>query len=407
MSRRALLAVALLLSTVAGLSHAQEPALHLPVTVKSTVAATRARGALTAPGRFDAVSAWRLRLEPALSTEPVSVQLAYELSLQLEANPAAGTQTPFRVEDLDAVLAQGHGATLKQELDRASLTVRLPPLTITAGRQAVGWGRGTFFRPADLLLPFAPLEFDRDWRRGVDAIRAELRLDETSSGELMVVGARRAEELAFLGRLRGYAGQVDYELIGGKRVDAWLVGATCSAALFGAELHAEGVLHLVDPPWPLGGGWSGGRTVGVFALGGSYTLDLGTGLTLLAEVGRSGFGAEDPQALLRVLGDPRVVRWQQLGDAQFPGRWAAALVASYAPGLTTAASAAVLVDPQGPSALAAITVSWDVSEAIRLMGTGYLPFGAPPSTRDAGSFYGSAPASLLVQVRLDADPLAR
>ena len=63
----------------------------------------------------------------------------------------------------------------RHEIDRAALhaSMRARPIS-PIGRQAIGWGRGVLFGAVDLFSPFTPLEADREWRRGVDAVRADV-----------------------------------------------------------------------------------------------------------------------------------------------------------------------------------------------------------------------------------------
>ena len=74
----------------------------------------------------------------------------------------------------------GQTFTYRHALNRAFFAWRLGSGEVQLGRQAIGWGRGVLFGAVDIFAPFNPLEIDREWRRGVDALRASLPLTDRS-----------------------------------------------------------------------------------------------------------------------------------------------------------------------------------------------------------------------------------
>src|SRR6185295_18382914 len=146
----------------------------------------------------DSVSAlWRVRVDPVARFGPkVTAAVSYEHRLRLSSQPAAfagldvlpqDARAPYRVRQLDWQLSRSHGSSWRHEVDRAYLAVNLAQLNLTVGRQAIGWGRGVLFGAVDVFSPFSPLEADREWRRGVDAVRADVKIADRAS--LDVVGA--------------------------------------------------------------------------------------------------------------------------------------------------------------------------------------------------------------------------
>jgi hypothetical protein len=99
----------------------------------------------------------------------------------------------------------------RHEIDRANAHVRVRRADITIGRQAIGWGRGVLFTAVDLFAPFSPLEADREWRAGVDAVRTDIKLTERSSIDLVGAFGSTLNDSAFAARVRGYAGTTDLE----------------------------------------------------------------------------------------------------------------------------------------------------------------------------------------------------
>ena len=131
------------------------------------------------------------------------------------ASASGGPQTdvPFRLSQMTWAVTEASDHTGQQrhehEIDRLLMNYHPTWGDITVGRQAVGLGRGVVFSAMDLFIPFSPLDIDREWRRGVDAVRVERRITDTTSAELLSVWGETWEQSAVLGRLRGYVGYLD------------------------------------------------------------------------------------------------------------------------------------------------------------------------------------------------------
>ena len=98
---------------------------------------------------------------------------------------------PYRLAALDWQVARSDTAAWHHEIDRAAAHIRGGAADITIGRQAIGWGRGVVFGAVDLFAPFSPLEIDREWRRGIDAVHADVRLSDRASTDGVVALGRR------------------------------------------------------------------------------------------------------------------------------------------------------------------------------------------------------------------------
>lgn len=414
---KTLLVVALAASPAAGRElwsdESGERRLSLDTTLKFSGLATYGHDdEVVYPDRFTGASLARLRIGLDYHFGPrANARVAYENRARwTERATAAGAtgaalpreaDPPYRACPLDDEIAERKGRLFyRHELDRAYLALHPEWGEVTVGRQAVGLGRGVLFTAVDVFAPFSPLEFDREWRRGVDAVRAEYRLSDTSSAEVIGVFGEDRDRSALLARLRGYVGEIDGELIVGKRAEDTMYAGVVSAVVGDAEVHLE--LALFDTPEPQfdGGLFGSDRLVGKAVLGSSYTFDVGNGLTLLGEYHYSGFGVRDLEDAVARLADP-VFRERFLrGDTQILGRHATAVSLSYPFNDDWTGSLMVLQSPRDGSGLAAPGVDWRVSDHVSVRLVGYVPWGAKPSRGILKSEYGGTPYSLFAQLTL-------
>jgi hypothetical protein len=363
------------------------------------------------PDRDEILGLFRVRLGlTARHGAIANSDIAYEHRARWTSGGAAppggqilpsGSEAPYRVAGLDWEIADtGDSFTYRHEIDRAVTALHPSWGEVTVGRQAIGLGRGVLFGAADVFAPFSPLEVDREWRRGVDAARVEVRLSRTGSLELIGVAGEGWDESAVLGRVRGYLGTIDGELILGKRARDAMAAGIVSAAVGDAEAHAEIACFDTPEPQP-DGGFLGRDHLAVTALlGASYTFDTGNGLTLLGEYHYSGLGVEDIEDAALRLEDPdfqdRVLR----GDTRILGQHVAALQASYPVTTTWSAALLLLQSPVDGSGLLTPSVRWDLTQAATLIASAYLPWGKAPSDGNLRSEYGGSPTSVFVQFNL-------
>jgi len=387
---------------------AQEPPLELRLSLKGAALVQRERTVAPGAEPNGAAGLWRLRADATVrSAEWIAAAVAYEHRLRVDAGSAvaaglfpSAAPGPFRLRQLDWPLARGQGFAWRHELDRAAVVLRGGPATFTAGRQAIGWGKGVLFGALDLFAPFAPLEVDREWRRGVDAARLEIRLPRRMAAELVAAGAERAGEAAVTGRLRGAAGDADAELVAGWRAGDWLAGMAASGALAGAELHGELLALRAREPLAAGGAFARGRGALKAVAGASRRLALGQGLYLLAEYQWSGLGAARPADLPALLQQPSFRDRLLRGDMQLTGRQAAAAMASYEASEVLTCSLTALVSTRDGSGVVAPTVKLDLGDKLTVTASLYLPWGARPEGAVPRSDLGGTPVAGMVQVAI-------
>ena len=383
-----------------------DDSLKLRTSLKGSLLVSRAPDdPLVFPERDGATSFWRLRLEPAARLgKVVTVALAYEHRLRVFSLSGASpgvlppeSGAPWRIRQLDWSVSRSERSSWRHEIDRGYVGLHLPGVELTAGRQAIGWGRGVLFGAVDVFSPFTPLEADREWRRGVDALRADVKISDRTSLDLVGALGGKLDASTFAARLRGYTGSADLELVGGRRARDLFAGLATSAAVGEAEIHGE--LALFRAPDALSG--AGARRVAVKSVaGGSYRFPVAKGLIVWAEYHYSGFGAKDATGIAALMSDPSFRERLVRGDTQILGRHALGLLASLelSPEVTVAAQ--WLESPIDGSGVATPSATITLGDKVSLLAAAYLPFGRGPRGQTLGSEYGAGARSVFVQFRI-------
>ena len=343
--------------------------------------------------------------------ELINGEIAYEQRARWVSDKSAGgagssflpsqAKAPFRITQLDWELAENAGTFLYQhEIDRAFIALHPEWGQATFGRQAIGLGRGVLFSAVDIFAPFSPLEVDREWRRGVDAVRIERHISNTSSVEFIGAFDTTWEQSALLGRARGYFGDIDGELVFGKRAEDTMVAGVISVAIADAETHAELAFFSTPEQQTDGGLFGNAHQVGKIVLGGSYTFDIGSGLTFLSEYHYSGFGVKDIEDAKTQLEKDTFQERFLRGDTQILGRQALAYQLSYPFNSDLNGAFLLLQSPSDGSGVACPSLNWDFSQSSSLLGSVFIPWGDEPSDGNLQSEYGGTPLSLFVQLRM-------
>jgi hypothetical protein len=382
----------------------EPPSLTVRTSIKGTGLVSRSPSvSATVPEETDGESMLRLRIEPEIrASASTSFNFAYEQRLHYASAPTVGVgvigilpselATPFRIEPLVWRVGESAHGGWRHEIDRANAQVHLRRADLTLGRQAIGWGRGVMFTAIDLFAPFSPLEVDREWRSGVDAARADIKITDRSSIDLVGAFGDTVNRSAFAARARGYAGTVDLEVVGGRRGQDLFAGVTSSAAVGDAEVHGEAAAFRVPAA-------TNHDVVWKIVAGGSYRFPIGAGILAYAEYHYSGFGATQPEEILALLTTPSFVGRFVRGDLQILSRHAIGVTAAYEASTEITYSAQWLYNPRDQSGIAAPAITYTFSDAVSLLGSVYVPYGRPPEGGLLHSEYGAAPLSGLLQLR--------
>jgi hypothetical protein len=353
---------------------------------------------------------WRFRVEPTWRLGPgATFESAYEQRLRFASSGMLGgglglgvlpseAPPPYRLTPLDWEIASGEHAAWRHEIDRAALRAQVSRVEITAGRQAVGWGRGVLFGAIDLFAPFSPFEADREWRRGIDAVRADVRLSSRASGDFVAAFGERSASSAYVGRLRGYAGNVDVEAAAGRRGRDGFAGAASSFVIGNGEMHVEAAAFWI-PAVPGSAIYAEARTVTKVVVGGSSRVPIGNGIVVYVEYHYSGFGVTSADRIPGALTDPAFVGRLYRGDTQILTRHALAVVASHEWSPIVAASTSVVQEPTDGSGVVTPSITLTFGDRWSLLGSAYLSYGRHAENGVPQSAYGSARNSAVVQLR--------
>ncbi len=266
----------------------------------------------------------RFRVSSGSAAGPFRFEAAYEHVLTLRRTGAMPGFSLGAVPgggewlDLQWTLVEREHVVWQHRFDR--LSVGWEPserLEFTAGRQAVSWGTALFLTPSDPFTPFSPVDPFREFRAGVDAVRARFYPGPFSEIDVVVRPTRSPAGEEWTALARGLATVRNWEISGwGGALYGDPAGAVGGAgALGGWAVRGEATLRRLRDELV----WRG--TIGFDRL-----LQVGgSDLTFLVEYQRDGLGTADPGEYLDLLGSETFLR----GEHLVLGRDEAVVQASY------------------------------------------------------------------------------
>ncbi len=278
-----------------------------------------------------------------------------------------GLGTPQAV-DLSWQAVSGSGLDAWTRIDRASLTVQLPQVDLSLGRQPVTLGRALFFTPLDLVGPFSPTVTDQEYKPGVDAFRVDAYAGAaTQITAIAAYGAPAPGDWAAADWVLVALGQTtvglwDLGLFVGSVHQDLVLGLSSAGSVGPVGLRAEG--SLTRPP-----GAADPYVRGV--VGGDWVRG---DLSLSGEAYYQGVGAADPADYLQQASGPRYAR----AELWALGRWYGAFSAGYVLFPRLSGSLAVIANLADPSALLAPGLRWSVSDESEVLVGGYVGLGQRP-----------------------------
>jgi hypothetical protein len=134
---------------------------------------------LIATGNLNTSSSWEIQyLNQRQATDLTVLPLASGASLFRIKN-----SRHYFVEDTEGE----HRASWYHELDRLYTKFEYDNFSAVVGRQAISWGSGRFWQPTDVFGAFSPIEINREYKPGIDAVRLNIFPDFESSLALAYV----------------------------------------------------------------------------------------------------------------------------------------------------------------------------------------------------------------------------
>ncbi len=215
---------------------------------------------------------------------------------------------------LETVFSEGDSHLLTGRFDRLNMQLKLADVRILVGRQAISWGVAHFWPTIDLFSSFSPERIDRDYKDGVDAVRAILPLGSYS--ELQVIGAvlgpSAGRDGSLAAHFRLHMGTWDLGLMGGRFHGDTVAGVFVTSDVLGTAYRGE--VTWTD---------SGADEDRLLDRERFWRVTLGLDRQLSPAIGISGefhfngFGVGDPAQYLRLAITDRVRR----GDVTALGRY--------------------------------------------------------------------------------------
>lgn len=351
------------------------------------------------------VSDVRLRLEGA-HDERWKWQLHFRSQAQVSSIPNAlsvlgtgGFARPPRWLPLQTTTPDSARFQWNHELDRLSASVRLGAAELVVGRQAISFGAGFLWQPADLVATFSPLELDREYKPGVDALRLNLALGAFTELALVFAAGGPAcrsgrlpdgsscsdadarfslQHSVALARLRTTVGPVDVGGLAGWVRGDFVAGAFASAVLGRTGLRAEAVLtHDLEEDLTFAGSGNAAHRTATFVratLGVDYRLDTRAPVVLFGEVYYNGFGSRSADDYAALARRPRMAEFAEVLNV---GLLYLGGGATYEPHPRVRLSLVLMSNLFDPSLHLAATGRFKVSDEQVVEAGAFVPLGRP------------------------------
>ncbi len=271
--------------------------------------------------------------------------------------------------DLSWNIEDGAGYQLGLRVDRAMATIKLPSLDLTLGRQPISFGSTFFFNPLDLVAPFSPTVIDREYKPGIDALRADVYFG--MSGKLTLVAAYAGDweldQTILAARAGATISVVDIGIFLGRVRGDTVLGVDSFIDFFGLAIRGEGTVTYPE---------EGGEPFVRAALGSDHNF--GNGFNVAAEIYVQTLGADDPADYLDVAASKRFER----GELWAMGKYYAAVSGGYELLPIVNLSGFAMVNLVDGSAQFGPSLNWSVSDEVAFGAGAFFTAGERPEDVD-------------------------
>jgi hypothetical protein len=356
------------------------------------------------PTNTSAMHAQKIRLATDLYYQDFRLSAEYEFTFDmvtagLDGDASLGafgsTQNDRpRLWDPEAIDADGF--KLHNNIDRLFIYLPLGPVDVKIGRQAISWGSAWFWKPTDRFSPFSPMDIDPDVKRGVDAVRAEIFLGQTTSLDLVASFERHPntnQELWVNGgmRFRTTVGRYDLAVSAARyqytKDSDYMLGLEFTGELGKVGFRGEAAFNYL----PDSKDWDIEAVVGA-----DYHFSMG--LTLAGEFFYNGYGTDDSNNYLTFLfpADTAKAERYSRGETFHMGRYYTGISLSQEINPLLHLTLSTITNLTDPSAFAIAGLGWSVVENGRISAGALIPVGKKPAMNglipSLKSEFGMAPA---------------
>ncbi|MDX1381545.1 MAG: hypothetical protein R3233_10510 [Xanthomonadales bacterium] len=281
----------------------------------------------------------------------------------------------------------GDGRTaFVQRLDRLNVGYTTARSSWRFGRQAISWGNGLLFNPADVFNPFDPAAVDTEYKTGDDMLYGQYLFGDGSDLQGVAVvrrdpgtGATEADQSSLAFKYHGFLGTNEYDFLAARHYGDGLLGVGGSVGIGGAVLRGDLTWTDADREEVISA---------VASLGYSWTWG-GHNVNGVLEYYHNGFGQHaGDYALADLARNPDLLSRLERGELYTLGRDYLGASATIEATPLLLVTPNLFVNLQDPSALAQLVVQWDLAQEALLLCAVNLPLGP------GGSEYGGIEAPM-------------
>ena len=332
----------------------------------------------------------RLRADSALSSRvALQSQTVFQfVSPNLAEAAGLATASTRTFLPLDHDFTESRRVDLDLAVDRLNLEIDLDQVRLVVGRQAISWGVAYIWPVLDLFAPFAPERIDREYKPGVDAVRATIPLGTFSEMELIagILGRSLRKDGAAGLLTRVHVGWADVGVMGGRFHRDSVAGAFLASDVRGTALRGElSWTRSGDPEDRAGNRLSFWRAT----LGMDRQLS-GT-VSLSGEAAWNGYGVSNSADYPEVASSDRIAR----GEITGLGQLYAGVSAAWRFHPLGSLSGTLLLNWQDPSVLWVPALVWSTGNNSEVLLGSQIGFGRKVGEAGGpGSEYGGVEATV-------------
>jgi len=285
--------------------------------------------------------------------------------------PFLPTPPPASFFNLTQTWTTGTNTLATNRIDRLNVSFTTPSVVVKLGRQAITWGGGTVFHPADIVAPFSPNATDTAYKTGADMLNLQYLFESGADAQLIALpraatigGPADFNSSTYALRGRGALGGVDVTLMLARDRGDSVANLGLSGSLGGASWNAEYV------GWQLAGGNYAPSML--FNISNFGTI-FGRNLAYFGEVYHNGFGVGSATTLVSLPAS--LTKRLSTGQVFYTGTDFLAIGArlQITPDLTVSPSSILSLNDH--SALMGLAVDYSLSDTTNLVFNYFRPLG--------------------------------